>query len=233
MCTVVTYNLGRCLPITIICVALGGRQGAIIFPATVLRSSDTATANSVFSTGNVVIVGCANENDGLMAAHMLVDLIYQRTGIDCSVLNFNVCNMVYRVELPFAMQAGADASDPNTPGGLNLDLLYSDAKVMAVTDWDRTKKKQGVSYNPAKFPGLAWRIHYKTLRATLTMFTTGKGVGTGVRMAHQRHLLNEFLGTLGKFERGNEYRPIQASQVKRKRLASADPDDAKSNRIKS
>lgn len=59
----------------------------------VSRSTDTATANSVFGTGRTVMVGCRSEAHALLGAQMMCWLIHEKMGIVCSVFNFNVCNV--------------------------------------------------------------------------------------------------------------------------------------------
>lgn len=188
---VCTYHPGKSISPVLVSCGLMGRLNAAMFPAAVVRCKTTDTANSVFS-GSVVIVGCKSEDDGNYAAHLLVDAICRYVGIQCSVVNFHVRNLVYRVELPFATtQSGGGG------GGLDLERLHRDAIGWPETDraWDEKKRRErdGISYDKRKFPGLAWRVHYRDLRATFTLFASGRGVLTGVTHESQRRTAIELL----------------------------------------
>lgn len=216
---VATFSLGRCVPVTPLCVALGGRQSVQVFPAAVMRMLETDSAASVFATGSVVIVGCKNEDHALYTAHHVASAMQEMTGISAGVYNFHLRNVVFRVELPFAQ-----AKD-STEGGLNVDLLAHDAVAMACTDYKSKgkKKKHGVSYKPELFPGVAWRVSYEELRFTLTLFQSGRGVATGLRSIKDRHVINRFCAEfLGGYERGNEYRAVDAVNIKSKRKRKRD-----------
>lgn len=94
------------MPIVAMAVASGGQASPDVFPAMVSRSLDTGTVNSVFQTGQTVEVGGASQEDALLAAHLNVYYNWKTTGIDATVTNFAVCNMVCRVELPSVLITG-------------------------------------------------------------------------------------------------------------------------------
>ena len=95
-----TFQLGCSIDLVPVAIAMGGRAEHHVFPAMVSHSTDTATSNSVFATGRTVEVGCKSEDHALLAAHMLAFKIYMLTGQICGVHNFEICNVVCRVELP-------------------------------------------------------------------------------------------------------------------------------------
>lgn len=96
---VATFSLGRALDQVPLAIALGGRAATSNFPAVVSRSTDTATANSIFSTGRTVMVGCKSEMHALLGAQMIAHEIYTELGILTTVTNFKVRNVVCRVEV--------------------------------------------------------------------------------------------------------------------------------------
>lgn len=95
-----TASLGHTVPVVVLTLAGGGQASPEVFPATVSRSFDTGTVNSVFQSGHTVLVGCASDLRALWAAHKHKAFIWETTGIACDVTNFRVCNVVCRVELP-------------------------------------------------------------------------------------------------------------------------------------
>lgn len=105
---VATFSLGRDIPLVLFGVALGGRSAPAVFPSSVTRSTDTATASSIFNTGRTVEVGCKTEMHARLAAHMLVWEIKKHLNITCSVINFRISNVVCRVEL--------ESNKKHTPG---------------------------------------------------------------------------------------------------------------------
>ena len=100
MFTVATFMVGHSLDLIPYAIAMHGRAAPANFPAVVSRSTDTATANSVFGTGRTVMVGCKSEMHALLGAQMIAKLIYEQLGICGSVINFKIVNSVCRVEVP-------------------------------------------------------------------------------------------------------------------------------------
>jgi transcription initiation factor TFIID TATA-box-binding protein len=202
LCRPGTCELGRPIPLEVVAVCLKARLGARIFPALVSRCRETGTAISVFSTGKVVIVGCKSEDAGLLSAHLLVHVLWEECGLNTSVINFHVRNMVYRIHLPYA---------------LNLDLVYADAKDPVCPNIpniirDNGKGEGGASYEPETFPGIALPVDCGG-PVTLALFPSGAGVATGAKVAGQRHLINAMLYDFLRYEYGNEYRELAPHEL--------------------
>ena len=89
---VATFMVGHSLDLIPYAIAMHGRAAPANFPAVVSRSTDTATANSVFGTGRTVMVGCKSEMHALLGAQMIAKLIYEQLGICGSVINFKIVN---------------------------------------------------------------------------------------------------------------------------------------------
>lgn len=196
---VVTMELGRSnLDLPRVAMIVCGRYGAA-FPAVVCRCFECDTVISIFSTGRVVIVGCRSQNHGLLSAHMLANTLSSRGGLQCTPYNFNVPNLVYRFELPWK---------------LNLDLIYADANdghISGVID-DDGSGEGGTSYEPDTFPGIAMPVRLRGDPVMFALFTSGRGIATGLRTQEQEHEANRFLGDFDKYELGNEYRALPAER---------------------
>jgi TATA-box binding protein (TBP) (component of TFIID and TFIIIB) len=202
---VCTFSLGRPFPIIAAGVVMHARHDNNVFPAMVSRCKETGVVVSVFGSGNGVCVGCVDASHGLYSAVLMSNLLWRTMGIQTSVLNFKVCNIVCKVQMPFRV---------------NLNLFYSH---------DYTDKE----WAPEIFTGLCWRVkRNKSNTITFAIFDTGRGVATGLKKESQVRAANDILTELEKFEQDNEDESVLPkdgapipqrgrSHVKRKRKASA------------
>jgi TATA-box binding protein (TBP) (component of TFIID and TFIIIB) len=185
---------------------LHGRWDSGVFPAMVSHCRNKKTTLSLFSTNRLVIVGCDTADTGNSSGQMLIDVLvrtmphlYGRARL----LNFEVCNIVCRVELPWR---------------LNLDLLYADACIDPDTVAVNPETLQGgCTYEPEVFPSLAWPIQRDGVAITFALFQTGKGVATGLRTMSARHVANTILHTLSRYEIGNEYRALRPDEIQNRK----------------
>ena len=100
------------------------------FPSCVSRCRETATTNSIFASGVVVIGGAKAKGVALMSAHLLAFRIHRDIGLwNASVANFKVCNVVSSFGLGYR---------------LNLHKLYKEHRLK--NDW-----------NPEEFRGMTWK----------------------------------------------------------------------------
>jgi TATA-box binding protein (TBP) (component of TFIID and TFIIIB) len=209
---VATFQLGCPIDLVPLAVAIGGRAEPSVFPAMVSHSTDTATSNSVFATGRTVEVGCKSEDHALLAAHMLAAKIYELTGQLCGVYNFEVCNTVCRVELPYSLPPQKDKNDTDLPpsGGINMTMLLSDIKVAP-----NTALVNGFKYEPDKFPGLKWKVElpgFPGEYVTFAWFVRGRGVATGLKDPSRVRACNEIINAMPSYERGCEYREMTEAE---------------------
>jgi transcription initiation factor TFIID TATA-box-binding protein len=221
--TICTFDFGRPLNLTTIAAALGARYDPGVFPAAVSRCRQTHTTSIIFGTGNVVVVGCCSQDNGLEAAYRLLDALLRFCHINLNVYSFRVSNMVCSIELDWA---------------LSLDLLYADCKVDPRTEPPNNRGEGGLSYEPEAFPGMSWPIRLRDgLVVTVVLFKSGNGVATQIGSQAQMHELNSLLFDLQKYEPGSEYRELEeyeqhtrkgGSSSSRKRKAAARCDNGPS-----
>ncbi len=168
---VCTFDLGKAINLAEVAMALLARYEPDVFPAIVSYSKRTCTSAQVFATGKVVIVGCASQDHGMVAAHDLVLMLQLQLELDTSVLNFHVRNIVLSINLGH---------------GLDLARLFDD-----VSNWrdlvvGDEKGEGGPAYDKTRFPGLTFAVTDDRGRViTMAMFDTGKGVGTGLKTLDQ------------------------------------------------
>lgn len=204
------FELGRCLPLTKVNIAIGSSVDFSVFASMISRNADVHTTSSIFCAGNSSVSGCKTENHALITAYLMRDTIFHKTGILVSVVNFKICNLVCRVEFPYSVPKATRQGEPMPPtGGLRLSMLINDARVHPAT------VDSEVHYNPDVFLGLRWRVRLPHpdgshnphgQPVTFVLFERARGVATGLLAASDRHLANAFIGHLPSYERGNEYR---------------------------
>lgn len=202
------FELGRAIACMPVAQALGARWDPRVFPALVLLCANTGCVVSIFPTGSVVIVGCSSPDLGITTAQLTVALLWRKCRLSARVFNFDVCNIVCAVRLPWR---------------LNLDLLYAEAQRSELTD----QRKGGASYEPEVFPGMAWPVRVaqsdgaQAITAAFALFPSGNGVVTGLRSLAYIPALNEVLAELDRYELGHEFRGLQPHEVQNRRKAAA------------
>jgi TATA-box binding protein (TBP) (component of TFIID and TFIIIB) len=208
---VATCEAGKSLPLTPCAIALGGRYDDKMFPATVVKCQDTGAVNSIFGfEGSIVTVGAQSEDAALLTHHMLADAIFEVMGIDTTVFNFDMRNIVCSIELPYAIPPRKNKRDP-TPetGGLNIELLLSDA---CSSMFDQVLQSPPI-YVPEKFSGMFLEVKYKGFDMTIAMCATGSGVGTGLANRAAVDALRDFINKLPCYKRGEEYRKMTEAEL--------------------
>lgn len=208
---VATCEAGKSLPLTPCAIALGGRYDVKMFPASVVKCQDTGAVNSIFGfEGSIVTVGAQSEDAALLTHHMLADTLFEVMGIDTTVFNFDMRNIVCSIELPYAIPPRKNKRDP-TPetGGLNIELLLSDA---CSSMFEKVLQSPPI-YVPEKFSGMFLEVKYKGYDMTIAMCATASGVGTGLANRAAVEALREFVNKLPWYERGNEYRKMTEAEL--------------------
>lgn len=208
---VATCEAGKSLPLTPCAIALGGRYDVKMFPASVVKCQDTGAVNSIFGfEGSIVTVGAQSEDAALLTHHMLADTIFEVMGIDTTVFNFDMRNIVCSIELPYSIPPRKNKRDP-TPetGGLNIELLLSDA---CSSMFEQVLQSPPI-YVPEKFSGMFLEVKYKGFDMTIAMCATGSGVGTGLTNRAAVDALREFINKLPCYKRGEEYRQMTEAEL--------------------
>jgi len=208
---VATRVAGKSLPLTPCTIALGGRYDLAMFQASVVKCQDTGAVNSIFGLeGSIVTVGASSEDAALLTHHMLADTIYQEMGIDTSMFNFDMRNIVCSIELPYAIPPRKNKNDPHpATGGLNIELLLSDA----CSPMFAKVLQSPPIYIPEKFSGMFMEINYKGFDMTIAMCATASGVGTGLINRAAVDALREFINKWPCYKRGEEYRQMTPAEL--------------------
>lgn len=218
---VASFDLGRTVNCAVIAQALSGRYDHAVFPAVVSNCAESRTSSQLFATGKVVIVGCASQDHGLYAAHLLVHTLQRVLGLDCAVLHYDICNMVCQVDMRYPV---------------DLDALYQTADDWPLTVLANKKGEGGAAYEPDRFPGMAWGTKWPVpgapsgthLPIVTAMFATGKGVATGLKYIDQVDWIRAYLA--------DHLAPFQAAAAhakgKGKRAAGAGMSKSKKKRQK-
>jgi len=179
-------DLGRTIDRLQVAACLNARFDPLIFPALVSHQLETGAVLSIFSTGKVVIVGCRDEDKGLIAMHLLVRTLWRVMRLRTRVCNFTVCNIVGRIRLPWR---------------LNLNRILTELQESPLTVQANAEGKGGLSYEPEAFPGLTWPIRTLSgITFTVQLFRSGCGAIVGLRNRDHRHVANQILSTLDRFE---------------------------------
>ncbi len=184
---VVTFQLGRPLNLPAIAQALLARLDPRHFPALVTRCKQTGSVISAFTTGSVVTVGCQTEQHGKYSAWLFVETLQRVLGLDCSVYNFHVRNLVCRVKLPFFV---------------NIELFFRD------------HGPEIAKYKPDMFPGMGWKTKVEGENVTFTLFFEGGGVATGLKTKEQIPGVRDMLlNVFTRYRLGHEYRQFTKEEI--------------------
>jgi hypothetical protein len=207
---VATCEAGKSLPLTPCAIAMGGRYDLDMFPASVIKCQETGAVNSIFGLeGSIVTVGAPSEDAALLTHHMLADSIFEVMGIDTSMFNFDMRNIVCSIELPYAIPPRKTKNDPvPETGGLNIELLLSDA----CSPMFANVLQSPPIYVPEKFSGMFMEINYKGFDMTIAMCATASGVGTGLSSRAAVDALREFINKWPCYKRGSEYRKMTPAE---------------------
>lgn len=203
---VATCEFGKPLPLRPLAIALSGSNDEAVFPSTFVRYQETNCTNSFFGLrGGNVSVGARSELEALLTQLKLSDDIHRTLGIDTTVLNYNNCNIVARVEFPYSVQRGG--------GGCNLDLLASDLTSKAF----EKIVQQHPRYIPDKFRGLSVELEYEGVKMVMAMFHNGVGAMTGITNSSDVEKIDKLFRSLPSYETGNEYRRMTHTEQRQAR----------------
>lgn len=195
--TVVTCDFGVCLNGAVAAQAIHGRYDKSVFPAFVTYNKRCNTSLQGFGSGRAVVVGCASANDGLLLVHMVPLMLHQLLGVESSVFNFRVRNMVGAVHLAFP---------------INLSLLYYD-----LPRWLDLNTQSPLEFEPDMFPGLSFALNLPHTggKTTVALFSTGGGVATGFKNEAQvEELRGRLCQQMRQFHLGHETLVLPAANVK-------------------
>lgn len=209
---VAVCDLGRLISGVEVSVSLSGRYDSAVFPAVVSSCMETGTSSQIFATGRTVHVGCPSEEHALHAALLIQRAAWDVLRLKVEVLNFDVVNIVARVECGFA---------------LNLDLLYQDVAEMPDTVLQNARGEGGPAYDPDRFTGISWGVRTPFTDArgrrvviTLALFDTGNGVATGQKQrVHLEWVRGYLQAHMPRYRRGQEYRACEAHRSRKRKTA--------------
>jgi transcription initiation factor TFIID TATA-box-binding protein len=181
-------SLGCAVDICQAAVGLAGRAGTAVFPASVSHCHTTKTTQSVFKSGELVIVGAKLEESALLSAYLYATALQRELRLRANVFNFETNNIVGHFELPYR---------------LNVDLFLNDHELEA-------------RWEPETFKGLSYIPQGEQDGAvSFVLFETGKCIITGgksvedLQRAYDSHEA-KFL----KYKVGAEYRQQTESRKK-------------------
>jgi len=185
---VCTFDLGRTINCAVVASCFGARYDNKVFPALVSNCMETNTSAQFFATGRVVIVGCRTEETGLEAAHRLVLALWKRCGIDGSMLNFSVRNIVVALSLGFEV---------------DLDKMREESGDWPGMVLENARGEGGSAYDPARFSGMSFAMTDPMCSQhtiTFAIFETGNGIATGLKHKGQLESVLEILSRFDRYE---------------------------------